>query len=431
MDGIIDIKVNGYSMSKDSSIAGTQYEANSTKLRITFGENWDGYAKIITFWNALGDNPVDIQLGTHLLEDILVSKRVYIVPIPAEAMAESGAFDFVIQGTDNGIVKRTVGDKLRVLSSPKADRSGEPSDPTPTQAEQIRAEMDAIISDVEDARASAVEAGEAVDEIRNMSVSCETLGVGENPTVEKSIEDDKVNLHFGIPTSEEGIHVGASVPTDPHIKVWIDTSGDLEGKYVTAEEIEAMMYTVDAAINFNASEIITIHSELGKKVTENDVYGIIPQSHDFITLQSDVSHLHDVSDAMSTDIEGILQRMNEEAHFRGYVSTNAKIQAMEGTPNDFAYSAESGTKWVYDQRDGWQDTGALVPDQLTPASDATPLMNGTATAGTATEYARGDHRHPTDTTRVSQEEFNALRGEISAAFDELHAYAQALIGGVD
>jgi hypothetical protein len=429
MDGIIDIKVNGYSMSKDSSIAGTQYESNSTKLRISFSENWDGYAKIITFWNALGENPVDIQLGTNLLEDILVSKSVYIVPIPAEAMTESGAFDFVIQGTDNGVVKRTVGDKLRVLPSPKADRSGEPVDPTPTQAEQIRAEMDAIISDVEDARASAVEAGEAVDEIRNMSVTCETLGVGENPTVEKSIEDDKVNLHFGIPTSEEGIHVGASAPAEPHIKVWIDTSGDGGGKYVTAEEIDEITRHYDEIVQVCSADINILYAEVSERVTENDVYGIIPQSHDFITLQNDVSHLHDVSDAMSTDIEGILQRMNEEAHFRGYVSTNAKIQAMEGTPNDFAYSAESGTKWVYDERYGWQDTGSPVPDQLTPASDATPLMSGVATAGTATEYARGDHRHPTDTTRVGFDEFNTLRSEIAAVLDRIIEIQNELIGG--
>lgn len=429
MDGIIDVKVNGYSMSKDSSIAGTQYESNSTKLRITFGENWDGYAKIITFWNALGENPVDIQLGTHLLEDILVSKSVYIVPIPAEAMTESGAFDFVIQGKDNGVVKRTVGDKLRVLPSPKADRSGEPVDPTPTQAEQIRAEMDAIISDVEDARASAVEAGEAVDEIRNMSVSCETLGVGENPTVEKSIEDDKVNLHFGIPTSEEGVYVGASAPAEPHVKVWIDTSGKIEGKYVTEEEVEAMLSPISDELQTQFADINVLYSEVYTRGTKEDVFNWIPESPDFNVLLADVYHVDELINAVSVDVEGILQRMNEEAHFRGYVATNAKVKAMAGTPNDFAYSAESGTKWVYDESRGWQDTGSPVPDQLTPASDATPLMNGVATAGTATEYARGDHRHPTDTTRVSQEEFNALKDDVSAAFDELHAYAQALIGG--
>lgn len=112
---------------------------------------------------------------------------------------------------------------------------------------------------------------------------------------------------------------------------------------------------------------------------------------------------------LKNDIEGLQKQINEEAHFRGYLSTNAKIQALEATPNDFAYSAESGTKWVYDEIDGWKDTGVAVPDQLTPASDATPLINGDATAGKSEEYARGDHRHPTDTTRASALEFNQLK----------------------
>lgn len=119
-------------------------------------------------------------------------------------------------------------------------------------------------------------------------------------------------------------------------------------------------------------------------------------------------YIDEQTEIIKSDIEGLQARINTEAHFRGYLSTNAKIQALEATPNDFAYSAESGTKWVYDEVDGWKDTGTPVPDQLTPASDATPLMDGVASVGTEETYARGDHRHPTDTTRASLHELNAL-----------------------
>ena len=46
-------------------------------------------------------------------------------------------------------------------------------------------------------------------------------------------------------------------------------------------------------------------------------------------------------------------------------------------------------------------TGPQGPkgDPQTP-SDATPQMDGTGAAGTATTYARGDHRHPSDTSRM-------------------------------
>ena len=147
------------------------------------------------------------------------------------------------------------------------------------------------------------------------------------------------------------------------------------------------------------------------------------------TLNTDIGKLDTQTESIKTDVDGLMQQINEEAHFRGYLSTNAKIQALEATPNDFAYSAESGTKWVYDAENGWTDTGTPVPDQLTPASDATPLMNGAATAGQANEYARGDHRHPTDTTRVGVDEFNLLKQDIETALDSIINIQNSLIGG--
>ena len=237
MDEIINISVNGNSLKKDYNGAGVQGDCNSTKLRITFSENWDVYAKIITFWNALGQNPVQIQLGTNLLEDILVSHRVYVVPIPGEAMTESGENTFVIHGIVDGSVKRTVEGKLKVLPSMQADNAGEPVDPTPTQAEQLRAELDAVIEDIEDAKEAATEAAtnakeakdaaflavESKEAITEMTVSSETLAPGAAPTVAKWTADGVYNLHFGIPNGESGVYIGASAPTDESMRVWIDT----------------------------------------------------------------------------------------------------------------------------------------------------------------------------------------------------------------
>lgn len=120
-------------------------------------------------------------------------------------------------------------------------------------------------------------------------------------------------------------------------------------------------------------------------------------------------YIDEQTEIIKADVEGLQEQLNNEAHFRGYLSTNAKVQALEATPNDFAYSAESGTKWIYDAVDGWQDTGSPVPDQLTPASDTMPLVNGVASVGKEEAYARGDHRHPTDTTRASAAELNDLK----------------------
>lgn len=131
---------------------------------------------------------------------------------------------------------------------------------------------------------------------------------------------------------------------------------------------------------------------------------------------------------VKSDIEGLQKQIQEEAHFRGYFLFNAHILNVEATPNDFAYSAESGTQWVYTDK-GWVDMDIPVPDQLTPPSESTPLINGVASVGTERAYARGDHRHPTDTTRVSYGEFNSLKLVIEKGLDNIIASQNSLIGG--
>lgn len=201
---------------------------------------------------------------------------------------------------------------------------------------------------------------------------------------------------------------------------------------MTEEDFEKLETYIDAQLGVHANNHENPHKVTARQVgatTEADVLLLIPQSEAVKEIQSDVRGLQEQTERSKTDIEGLQKQINEEAHFRGYMSTNAKIEALEATPNDFAYSAESGTKWIYDAENGWQDTGMPVPDQLTPASNATPLMNGTASAGSSDEYARGDHRHPTDTTRVSVDEFNAFKSDLGSALDSILAIQNELIGG--
>lgn len=104
---------------------------------------------------------------------------------------------------------------------------------------------------------------------------------------------------------------------------------------------------------------------------------------------------------VNSDIEGLREDITNEAHFRGYLETNAEIQVLSGTPNDYAYSAQSGTVWIYQTETGWTNSGKPVPDQVIPKGTATPLMDGTAQVGNSNTYADALHRHPTDTTRAS------------------------------
>lgn len=56
------------------------------------------------------------------------------------------------------------------------------------------------------------------------------------------------------------------------------------------------------------------------------------------------------------------------------------------------------------------DSGFITIDQVPEgavASTTTPKMNGTAAVGTEAGFSRGDHVHPTDTTRAAASDLTA------------------------
>ncbi|KAA6366150.1 MAG: hypothetical protein EZS28_038323, partial [Streblomastix strix] len=125
------------------------------------------------------------------------------------------------------------------------------------------------------------------------------------------------------------------------------------------------------------------------------------------TLEQEVNVIQQTLGTATQDIGALQQQINEindelnrQTHFRGYYLLNTDIQNLPNSANgDFAFSAESGTVWMYDQN--WYNSGDIVPDQVTPASDATPLVDsGTGVAGTSNEYSRGDHKHPLQVSDV-------------------------------
>ena len=160
MERIINISVNGYTVTKDGNVAGVKGEDNATTLVIDFSEDWDKCAKTITFWNALGYNPVGVILGTNLLTDIESSTSQYQTSIPGEALKHSGKMKFTIDGYTKEKRTRSVEVFLDVLESQEME-----SDPvqivTPTQAEMLQAEIDGIMKTIQNAATSATAAAES------------------------------------------------------------------------------------------------------------------------------------------------------------------------------------------------------------------------------------------------------------------------------
>lgn len=79
-----------------------------------------------------------------------------------------------------------------------------------------------------------------------------------------------------------------------------------------------------------------------------------------------------------------------------YASSSRKIQKTKaGTTSDVVTLATVATSGSYNDL----SNKPTIPAGVEP-STTTPKMDGTATVGTETKFARGDHIHPTDTSRV-------------------------------
>lgn len=197
MNRIIQVKVSGDYLTKDTDQAGTQHEANATRLRITFDESWDSYAKSVTFWDARGLNPVTRVLTVDLLEDITKDTRIYLCPIPGEPMAIAGKFQFVIEGYVGAQRQRAVGDVLRARPAPRVADIVPSVDPTPTQAQQIQGQIEAVIGDIQRAvnAANAADAALATAQAAQDAAGAATAAAAEATQAAENAKNAVISKH--------------------------------------------------------------------------------------------------------------------------------------------------------------------------------------------------------------------------------------------
>ena len=105
---IVNMTVTGDLVEVDSSVVGVQGSGNADTLRLTFDAVWDGWAKTAVWWDAHGGEAVSRTLTADLLEDVAVSVRRYLLPVPPEALRYGGPCTLVVDGYQDGKRGRTV-----------------------------------------------------------------------------------------------------------------------------------------------------------------------------------------------------------------------------------------------------------------------------------------------------------------------------------
>lgn len=225
MDRIINVKVAGSHLTKDSKNAGTRGEANITKLRITFDGGWNDFDKKIIFLDARGLNPVVIYLLPNLAE----SETTYLVPIPGEPMAIAGELTFVIEGTKDNMVQKSLADTLKVNDSPDTSNAEKPVEPTEDELAQLR-------HGIEDIKGNIVKAVDAKEDAEGFAKDAEKYSQQALTAVGKASyigedgywyawDTEKQEYYFTNVKAQAGasVYMGDNPPDDADI--WVDPNG--------------------------------------------------------------------------------------------------------------------------------------------------------------------------------------------------------------
>lgn len=212
-------------------------------------------------------------------------------------------------------------------------------------------------------------------------------------------------------TSSDGVDMGSTnvrttikSDTRPYVETKEGTErvayqSELESAAGDLTELSGRVDDLETGLTQTNNRVQTIGTNLEalQAATTNSLNEV---RSDLTGLRTDVNTNTENIAVNTQEIEALREDFNNEDHFKGYFETSAEIQRLPGSTGAYAWSAESGTVWIYDGN-SWVNSGTPIPDQSVDASDEVPRMDGEATPGTSNRYARGDHRHPTDITRAA------------------------------
>ena len=141
MNRIISLSVEDMYIKYTGEAFGATGSHNAVTLRMTFGPAWDGTAKTAYFTDALGNTSVALVLGLDTLVD-----GAYEVDVPSEALKTAGVATVTIKGvlvsgetTTKAIT--TAAGHFRVLDSELPDSAGNAGIITPSDKDQLQAEI--------------------------------------------------------------------------------------------------------------------------------------------------------------------------------------------------------------------------------------------------------------------------------------------------
>lgn len=206
-------------------------------------------------------------------------------------------------------------------------------------------------------------------------------------------------------------------------EAWENFVNNLSASVVEGSEPDVTLTWTDDSVNFEFTMVPGVQGDPGVGITSisfNSDYTMT------ITL-SDGNTYTSMSLKGETGPQGPQGETGSGLQILDVYATLADLQSAHptGQPGD-AYQVGSGgsyTLYIWSSsQSAWIPAGSL--GTVSP-SLSNPLMNGTASAGSQNLYSRGDHVHPTDTSRASKEELDALIKTSQALIDQSFTYRES------
>lgn len=265
------------------------------------------------------------------------------------------------------------------------------------------------------------ELGDLIDENQDAIDALETVAASK-------ADASALTSHTGNKSNPHGVtaaQVGA-VPTSRTVNgKALSTNITLSASDVGADASGAANTALTNAKAYTNAEIT---EWVGDKTVSEQIFTAIAG-------KSDTDHAHDGRYYTESEIDTKLSGKSDTGHThddRYYTESeiNTKLSGKSDTSHnhDTAYAAKSHGNHVpatetannakFLRNDNtWQtvtpaNIGAAASSHGTHVSYSTtaPVMDGTASVGSASTVARSDHKHPTDTSRASASDLTALQG---------------------
>lgn len=206
-------------------------------------------------------------------------------------------------------------------------------------------------------------------------------------------------------------------------EAWENFVNNLSASVVEGSEPDVTLTWTDDSVNFEFTMVPGVPGEQGVGITSisfNSDYTMT------ITL-SDGNTYTSMSLKGETGPQGPQGETGSGLQILDVYATLADLQSAHptGQPGDAYQVGSAGNYTLYiwsSSQSAWVPAGSL--GTVSP-SLSNPLMDGTASAGSQNLYSRGDHVHPTDTSRASKEELDELIRTSQVLIDQNFTYRES------